>query len=223
MYLSRAQLRNDSTVRAIAPLLLPTESNAGLLAAHRMGWSLMSDAPSRTRDFLWREEQPGKFLIFAPRPANGGGLFDVESKPWEPDLNTGDRLSFLLRANPTIARSPGPGLRGKRLDVVGDAIRDVPAGERAAERPALIVNAGRSWLTRQGARAGFVPDAGTLRVDGYDWVRIPRDEQRAVEFGRLDFEGMLEVREPTTFLAAVIAGFGRARAFGCGLMLLRRA
>jgi CRISPR system Cascade subunit CasE len=223
MYLSRARLRSDSAVSAIAPLLLPSDSNYGLLAAHRMVWSLMSDGPSRTRDFLWREEQPGRFLILAPRPANGGGLFDVESKPWEPALRPGDRLGFLLRANSTIARSPGPGIRGKRLDVVGDAVRSVPPGKRAAERPAIIVNAGREWLARQGDRAGFVPDADTFRVDGYDWVRIPReDRQPAVEFGRLDFEGVLEVRDPAAFLAAVIAGFGRARAFGCGLLLLRR-
>jgi CRISPR system Cascade subunit CasE len=224
MFLSRARLRRDNSVTAIAPLLLPEDSTARLLAAHRLVWSLMSDGPGRARDFLWREEQQGAFLILAPRPAAAdGGLFDVCSKPWEPNLRAGDRLGFLLRANPTVAVSAGPGVRGKRRDVVGYALRDVVSGTRAAARPAAIVEAGRDWLTRQSIRAGFATTCEPLRIDGYDTVRIPRDGARPIEFGRLEFEGVLEVTDPSAFLAAVVGGFGRARAFGCGLMLLRRA
>jgi CRISPR system Cascade subunit CasE len=230
MFLSRARLRSDSSVRAIAPLLLPEDGHARLLAAHRLVWSLMSDDPGRTRDFLWREEQPGAFLILAPRPADAtGGLFDIESKPWEPALRAGDRLGFMLRANPTVARSVGAralgkrGLRGKRHDVVMDALYDVAKDERAAARPDAILAAGRQWLTQQGGRVGFEPKSDTLKIDGYDTVRIPRSGERPVDFGRLDFEGVLEVTRPAAFLAAVVAGLGRARAFGCGLMLLRRA
>jgi CRISPR system Cascade subunit CasE len=40
--------------------------------------------------------------------------------------------------------------------------------------------------------------------------------------GVLDFEGMLVVEAPELFLASVAQGFGRAKAFGCGLMLIRR-
>ena len=111
MFLSRARLRADSSVQAIAPLLLPDgRSMPDCWQTHRLVWSLMSDEPDRARDFLWREEQPGAFLILAPRPADaGGGLFDVESKPWEPALRVGDRLGFMLRANPTVARGNSPG------------------------------------------------------------------------------------------------------------------
>jgi CRISPR system Cascade subunit CasE len=230
MFLSRARLRADSSVQAIAPLLLPADGHARLLAAHRLVWSLMSDDPNRTRDFLWREEQPGAFLILAPRPANGnGGLFVVESKPWEPTLRAGDRLGFMLRANPTVSRSaearePGKrGVRGKRHDVVMDALHDVAPGLRAAQRPDAVVAAGRQWLIQQGIRVGFAPDVNALRVDGYDTVRMLRSDERPVEFGQLDFEGVVEVTDAAAFLTAVATGLGRARAFGCGLMLLRRA
>jgi CRISPR system Cascade subunit CasE len=224
MFLSRARLRPDSAVRAIAKLLLPPDGPARMLASHRLVWSLMSDDADRRRDFLWREEQPGGFLILAPRTAvMDGGLFDVESQPWEPNLAAGDRLGFLLRANPTVARSPGRGVRGRRHDVVMDALRGMAKGQRAAARREAIVEAGREWLTRQGRRGGFVLDPGAVRVDGYETVRIAREGGKPVEFGRLEFEGMLEVENPPIFIQAVAGGFGRARAFGCGLMLLRRA
>lgn len=42
------------------------------------------------------------------------------------------------------------------------------------------------------------------------------------QFGILDLAGHLEVIEPTTFMTALGTGFGRAKAFGCGLMLIRR-
>jgi hypothetical protein len=37
MFLLRARLRSDSTVPAIAPLLLPEDGHASLFAAHRIG------------------------------------------------------------------------------------------------------------------------------------------------------------------------------------------
>ena len=86
----------------------------------------------------------------------------------------------------------------------------------------------RAWLARQGMAHGFAPADG-VAVDSYETVRVPRDpgvRQRraeALRFGRLDFTGLLTVGDPVRFLAAVASGFGRARAFGCGLMLIRRA
>ena len=44
----------------------------------------------------------------------------------------------------------------------------------------------------------------------------------AARIGVSDVSGVLEIDEGERFLSRVIAGFGRAKAFGCGLMLLRR-
>ena len=93
----------------------------------------------------------------------------------------------------------------------------------------LFRSAGRTWLADQGARNGFrlpLNAAGepVLRVDGYDQVRVARGRgQKAIMFSVLDLEGMLEVVAPNSFLEALARGFGKAKAFGCGLMLIRRA
>jgi CRISPR system Cascade subunit CasE len=62
-----------------------------------------------------------------------------------------------------------------------------------------------------------------VKADGYDQRHIPRDGKAPITLSTLDFEGVLAVTDPPIFLAALASGFGRARAFGCGLMLIRRA
>jgi CRISPR system Cascade subunit CasE len=215
-------LRRDAPVTALARLLVPAESAQRADASHRLVWSLFADAPERRRDFLWREEAPGRFMALSARPpVDPHGLFDLEFKPFEAVLTAGNRLGFSLRVNPVVSRQETRNERGKRHDVVMDALRDVPAAERASRRPAAIVSAGRSWLARQGEVNGFVPD-GETAVDGYDQVRIPRAAGKPAVFGVLDLSGVLEVTNPSRFLARVAAGFGAARAYGCGLMLIRR-
>ena len=224
LYLSRIRLRRDAPVAALAGLLLPDAADARIAASHSLVWSLFADTPDRRRDFLWRQEAPGRFLTLSARlPVNAAGLFSVESKPFEPDLATGDRLEFSLRANAVISRSTGPGQRGRRHDVVMDALRATPPGEaRAQARAEAVVAAGRAWLARQGAEAGFEPFAG-VAVDGYEKCRLPRRFGPPATFGVLDFDGQLTVTDAERFLARLTSGFGRARGFGCGLMLIRRA
>lgn len=223
LFLSRVSLRRDAELAALAPLLLPELPGARTEAAHRLVWALFSDGPDRRRDFLWREESPGRFLALSTRPPNPlPDVFDVETKEFAPMLATGDRLGFALRANPVVARKAEGAARGRRHDVVMDALHAVPAGEaRRLARPDKVVEAGRAWLMRQGAAHGFQPE-DAVGVDGYEVVRIPRAGGPALRFGRLDFEGILTVTDPPRFLAALAAGLGRARAFGCGLMLIRR-
>lgn len=231
LWLSRARLRRDTAaVGSLARLLVPDGDGPRTAAAHRLVWALFADTTERTRDFLWREEAPGRFMTLSARPPTPmPGLFDIEApKRFEPALAAGDRLVFSLRANAVVSRGTGPGVRGTRHDVVMDALFALPKGERAAARLGAVASAGRAWLARQGAAHGFAPADG-VAVDGYETVRIPRAsgarEKKAevLRFGQLDFTGVLTVDDPARFLAGVAAGFGRARAFGCGLMLIRRA
>ena len=105
------------------------------------------------------------------------------------------------------------------MHVLSNVARD----KRAAAREAAIREAGTAWLVRKGTAAGFRVDPSQLYIDGYDRVHIPRPDARAVIFSTLTFQGVLTVEDPVQFLAAVLRGFGGAKGFGCGLMLIRRA
>ena len=226
LYLTRARLRRDASVAALAPLLLPEDASERALASHRLVWSLMPSDASAARDFLWREEGPGRFMLLTARAPAPSALFDVQTTPFEPLLAEGDRLHFVLRANPTVARRV-PGRRGARDDVVMHALHDLPGqrrGGRDAARPDLIRREGSAWLLRIGSRHGFEPDPARLAVDGYNLLRIPRAGLRPpIRLAVLDYQGVLTVTDPAAFLSGLVAGFGRGRAFGCGLMLIRRA
>lgn len=222
-WLSRIRLRQDAGLEALGPVLVPGAADAQADVAHRLIWTVFADDPGRVRDFLWRQEAPGRFIALSARkPQEDSPLLAVESKAFAPSLRAGDRLAFVLRANPTV-QPHGPGDR-RRSDVVMHALRDTPKGPgRADARPKLIREAGVAWLARQGVRHGFVPDSERAAVDGYEVRQVPRVGKGPIRFATLDFEGLLTVTEPDGFVTGLLRGFGRARAFGCGLMLIRRA
>lgn len=226
LFLSRARVRADAPVAALRDLLIPADDGARLSTGHQLVWTLFADAPDRERDFLWREWEPGHFLILSRRPpSDQHGMFRLdEPKEFAPRLSVGDRLQFSLRANATVAKSLVKGKRGAVCDVVMDALRAVSYDERGTRRPQVIQDAGRRWLEAQATRSGFRLMAGpdAVRVMGYRQLRLRRRGASAASVSVLDFEGTLEVEDPSRFFVRLGEGFGRAKAFGCGLMLIRR-
>ncbi len=232
LYLSRLTLNRSAGNAALAPLLDPESPAQALDAHHRLLWSVFADSPDRRRDFLWRADGEGRFFVLSQRPPAPTDLFAApEVKAFAPTLATGDTLAFVLRANATKDRAllsrAGPGERqgkSRRVDLVMDLLRDVPKGERADARMGLADQAAADWMGRQGAVHGFA--VMQLQVDDYRAIPLLRGSvprgQRAT-LGILDLSGTLTVTDPALFIARLAMGFGRARAFGCGLMLIRRA
>ncbi len=231
LFLSRAALKRDPAVAALAALVLPRDDGARAAATHRLVWSLFAGDPDSRRDFLFREQDPvgplsdrTAFMILSRRPPHPDNpLLDVETKDFSPVLAAGDRLGFSLRANPTRSRRDEQG-RQRRHDVVMDAL---PKDGRAEARQAVITREGRRWLEAQAAKSGFRLaedddfDDARLRVDGYSQWRLPRLGSKGT-VSVVDFTGEMEVTDPPLFLARLAEGIGRAKAFGCGLLLIRR-
>jgi CRISPR system Cascade subunit CasE len=228
MHLSRIRLRDDAAVAALAASLLAEEDRETVMKAHRLLWSLFADGPDRKRDFLWRDDggrhwRRRTFITLSERlPEDRVHLFDVETKPFAPALAIGQRLRFRLRASPSSnERCPGA-RRGKRRDPVAHALRGLTREERQQSRYHVLQRVGRDWLARQSERCGFhLPQDAPLVVDGEDWWAVPRGGKEPATFSVLDFEGVLELDDPAKFMDSLAAGIGRARAFGCGLMLIR--
>lgn len=243
LYFSRLTLRRDPANDALKALIDPPGETRRLDAHHRLLWTLFSDGPDRTRDFLWRAEPRGRFYVLSQRPPEPHGLFEEpEVKVFEPALQKGDRLSFLLRANAVTQlpkdpsdTSPNGRVRSRKVDVAMHLLKELPGrgdlpkgteSVRAPERHKRAADAGRDWLMRQGRDNGFSVERFTL--DDYRAVELPREEKaaggrrNAARIGIFEMKGALAVTDPDALILKLATGFGRAKAFGCGLMLIRR-
>ena len=211
-YIIRAELRPG----AVAAILANAASNDD---GHALVWSLFEHLDKGDRRFLYREEGPGRYLVVSTvPPGDAGGVFHVEHKPYEPDFSVGDRLSFALRVNPAVAIRE-QGKRGRRTDAVMHARAQAASGEqrRDIDKDAVLEEWLRPRLMARGA------DLQSMTVSGWTVRTARRPGQGRHNLAVADIEGMLTVTDPAAFTPSLFAGYGKARAYGCGLLLVRRA
>lgn len=225
MYLSRVELmRGPGALSAWASAL---RNGARFDRGHKLIWTLFSRNEETRRTFLWREIEAGSYITLShDEPSDETKLWRISTKEFAPALVAGDRLAFSLRANPAVAAKI-EGQRGKRTDAIMHAKR--PAKEREARGLQTLDKEGQEkaaldWLYKREARLGVVFDRKRCAATSYDVIRAGESANGGrITFAAVDYEGMLEVQEPSAFLAALSLGVGKAKAYGCGLMLIRRA
>lgn len=179
---------------------------------HKIVWKIFSDSPNRKRDFLYRYETvngwPTFYTVSERAPENVGELWDINTKPYEPQLMAGDRLAFKLRANPVrltkkertadevgawcknreerglVAKEPTK--KRLRHDVVMEAknkigFKDLPPDKRP-HLATLIQEAGMAWLKEKSNENGFFIDDDSahpsVRADGYCQHRLYKGKGR---------------------------------------------
>lgn len=151
------------------------------------------------------------------------------TRDYAPRLFEGDRLLFELRANPTVRH--GHDGKSSRHDVVMEAKKKLMAEHHVSrwvdwhdvEKPSLIEVAQvacTNWLQCKAGRLGFVLDLGTLVVASYEQHKEKPDQM--LRFSTVDLSGQLTVTDPEAFSLGLLNGVGSAKAFGCGLLLIRR-
>jgi CRISPR system Cascade subunit CasE len=131
----------------------------------------------------------------------------AEVRPLRPVLDAvepGRRMAFRIVANPTWCEAKSR----KRM------VHREP--ERQVE-----------WLMRKGEQHGFV-----IPTDGAEPDVAPspiptlvgrKNAATKITVEAVRFDGHLVVTDPTAFTEAVVAGIGRAKAYGCGLISLAPA
>lgn len=192
MYLSTYMLHEAEASR-----LLPRDA----YALHRLVWRFFPGMGKRR--FLYRADYaPGgarlcMLSLLPPQCPDDLPQDRLCCAAIPPDFHRARDYRFCLRANPT-KRSPEP--HGRRLPLTGD--------------DELL-----RWLRRKGEQGGFLP--------GEDVRAVPEAPLPFCKPGcapalhhSVQFCGSLSVRDPETFRRAREHGFGSAKSFGFGLMLL---
>ena len=204
-------------------------------AEHQWLWKFFPSSADQTRDFIFRRhelEQMPRFYVVSQRPPTAfSEAWQVQSRVYDPQLLEGQRLSFQLRANPVITRKNVAG-KSQRHDVVMQAKKlllkehgftnEAKWNEWQGEenKPLLYELVQKScieWLQFRASNNGFEIIAAS--VDAYQQNKAGK---RDIRFSTVDFSGELLVTKPELFQQALFEGLGHAKAFGCGLLLVRR-
>ena len=181
---------------------------------HRVLWTLFPDNPDASRDFLFRvgqsDRSQAEILMQSLRePAQSSKDARIMGcREYPLSLNAGQRLRFLLVANPV-----------KMID--DEAGRKNADGEpKKCRVPLVREDDQRNWIER---KFQDVATLETLLVDPVSTLRFRKGkENRAGKIQPVSFQGILKVEEPDAMLTIVRNGIGPAKAFGCGLLSLAR-
>jgi CRISPR system Cascade subunit CasE len=227
-YLIRARLRPDVGGSDGALVKLVSESAVTPGKRHDLVWTLFGDTAERDRDFVFRVDDHGgrpMVMAYAPRQPDETQqrLWDVQSRPFTPQLYPGDRIRFDLRLNPVKQRN------NTRIDEVYDVFsreREAAKAANAAmpDRLAVAREVGADWLNRRAGSLGIDLARDTVEATSYNTHPVFRPRKRKpFTLSILDLKGEAVVRDPSALTRALASGIGRGRAYGCGMMLIARA
>jgi len=222
VFFSKIRLRGDISSRDAFNL---TKGNG--YNVHRLVWGFFADTPERRRDFLYRHEMiddgPTFYVVSERQPIDTTGMWELLAKEYHPKLIAGQPLSFTLRVNPICAKRDATE-RQHRHDVVMEEKGKLKNQGKRINEAEIVQECGVQWLRTRCAGLGFNVNASGVRADGYRQHKlIKHNGNQAITFSTLDFNGILTVTNPDTFVAECLyKGIGPAKGFGCGLMLVRR-
>jgi CRISPR system Cascade subunit CasE len=192
---------------------------------HRVVWMLFPEIEQETRrqheqdrqGFLFRIENyragsPVRLLAqsrVAPQPAPSVALLGI--REFDPQPQMGQRLAFVLTANPvkTIKDTEAESKPGKRPDKHGNFKCRVPLIKEEDQH---------AWLLGKLTGAAEILAASILPHQPLYF----RKGNRGGKLMTVTFEGILQVSDPENLVRLLHNGIGPAKAFGCGLMLVRR-
>lgn len=167
-----------------------------------------------------RSSLPSFYVLSSVPPEDRDRNVTVRTKKFMPKLLEGDKLFFELKANPVVRKKREGHKHSQKCDVLMDAKRH--ASDLETTWPAMEQSA-KSWLVNQGKKRGFLVDSNSIAVRQYEQhLLTKRGVSKPIKFSSVDYQGVLSVTNPELFVTELGKGFGSSKAFGCGLMLIRR-
>lgn len=213
-------------------------------AEHQWLWKFFPSSEDQTRDFIFRRHEIGQmprfYVVSQRQPKAFSEAWQLQSQVYDPQLQEGQRLSFQLHANPTISKKNTAG-KSQRHDVVMQAKKQLLAEHGFSEEAKwadwqdenskpllyeLVQKHCSNWLEKAAERNGFEIsltdyEEPQLQIDSYGQNKANKRDQN-IHFSAVDFSGELLVTNPELFQQALFNGIGHAKAFGCGLLLVRK-
>jgi CRISPR system Cascade subunit CasE len=195
---------------------------------HRAVWTLFPGQEKEPREkldeprqgFLFRVEESrtgrsSRLLVQSQiEPlAKGQGAWSLGTREFDPKPSEGQRLEFLLTANPikTIIDQDYAAKAGKKPN---------KRGEFKCRKPLFLEEEQIAWLNKQLAYCAVVE---SVSVQPHPLLFFRDKRKNNGKLLTVTFQGLLSVIEPAVLRDRLRNGIGPAKAFGCGLLLARRA
>lgn len=196
-------------------LASPQRMHAAVMLAFPPGAEVTSDAGR----VLWRvDTDHTTHTLYVSSPAEPDLTHLVEQAGWPASataawrttstdafherLAKGQEWIFRLTANPVHSRRPAAGGRGKVYGHVTAAQQE-------------------EWLYSRAERWGFEVTSSAIRDrKQLSFARRSDGSSRPVTLSTVTFDGTLRVAEPDALRVVLVAGVGRAKGYGCGLITL---
>lgn len=189
---------------------------------HKLIWKIFSDSKDRKRDYIYLvKDNMTIYTISYREPVGINSIWDIETKLYNPKIERGMYLEFMLKVNPVVSRKITGKQVSSRHDVIMDEIyrqRDLP--EKTA-RIDLVEQEGTRWLKERAVKNGFSILDKDIRIDGYRQERFFK-ENKKIQISTIEISGILKVEVKETFLKTLYNGLGSAKGFGCGMMLIKK-
>lgn len=207
--------------------LLKQKSGSDGYIAHQLLWGLFPNDGDKKRDFIFHKDDKNglpSFLVISKEEPTSNDAISVQTKPFAPQLLEGQKLAFILVANPVVARKTEGKKNSVKHDVWMDAKKQAKVEGLSVEKTVQFCEMkSKEWLISQGERAGFSLSKDSILIDGYQQNRFFKGKGKSpIRFSSIHYEGVLTVTNPKLFSTMLGEGLGKSKAFGCGLMLVRR-
>lgn len=217
MYFSKVTIKQTPEIFT----MLKQAYSKGEYALHQLIWNLFPNDGSKKRDFLFRKidrsEDMGFYILSKDEPKESQSLH-VLSKPFTPKLKEDQKLSFSIIVNPVKT------VNGKKHDVwIHAKKRAQKDGVAKNELVSIGENAVKKWFEHKGSQHGYSVDLDNMIVNGYMQHKMYAGKHsKHIQYSSAHIEGVLTVTDPDKFITMLHNGMGKSKAFGCGLMMVKK-
>jgi len=133
---------------------------------------------------------------------------DVENpavKEMDFHLRSGQALAFRLRANPTVKKDREGKAQGRRVGLIQEVDQ-------------------QKWLQRKFESAGAALVSVNIVNEQFTHGKLfkEKEKEKRMNFLSIQFDGVLQVKEPEKLINTIYSGFGSAKGLGFGLLSLAR-
>ncbi len=185
----------------------PKSRNAYTL--HKALWELFPNRPDDDRDFLFRVEREkagqGAILLMQSReePADADEAIEVQAtRPYMLSLSKGQRIRFLLKANPVKTIKDVKGRKNSKGEV------------KSCRVPLIREEEQLRWLAR---KLDGIVNLEEVQVSPC----LPMYFKKSTHAGKIvpvRYEGIGILIDPKAFSTILESGLGPAKSLGCGML-----